>query len=335
MRKVTYSVCLVLLLVMIVAGTVAAKSNEIVIYAALTDKDILPLQEACKAATGLDLKAVVISIGQAATRIKAEDGYPQADVLIGGSIEFHEILAASDLLVPYMSPEAEVIDAKFKDPEGRWTGFYLGVLGLVINTELFEKELPGTPLPRTWEDLLDPAYKGKFVSSNPATAGAGGALIANQIFHYGNEEQAWDYIKKLDENVAQYQSSSAGPINLVATGEYPIGLCWVHDALMKAEQGYPLEVIIPENTAYEVGGISILKGARNPENAKIFVDWVLGQQEGTRFSESSYRYSARPDVPSPEGTPELESISLVNYDFAWASQEKERIAQQFADVIGR
>ncbi|MGE5553042.1 MAG: ABC transporter substrate-binding protein [Betaproteobacteria bacterium] len=312
-----------------------AKSGEVVVYAALIDKDIAPMQEAFKRDTGLDLKAVVISIGQATTRIKAENGAPQADVLVGGSIQFHDELARNGLLVPYESPNSKVIDARFKDEQHRWTGYYIGILGLVINEAAFKKELPGVALPQTWDDLLDPAYKGKYVHANPATSGAASAFIANQIFRFGDEGKAWDYLAKFTKNVAQYQSSSAGPTNLVATGEYPIGLAWVHDAVMKADSGYPLKVIVPRDTAYEVGGVSILKGAENLENAKIFVDWVLSQKEGSRSTEFSHRYSTRPDVKPPKNMPPLSSVKLVKYDFDWVTKNQDRLAKRFAELMNK
>jgi len=71
----------------------AAKSGEVVAYVSMTERDIAPMQEAFKKATGLDVKVVVIPIGQAATRIKVEAGRPQADIQMGGSIDYYQELA--------------------------------------------------------------------------------------------------------------------------------------------------------------------------------------------------------------------------------------------------
>jgi iron(III) transport system substrate-binding protein len=102
---------------------------------------------------------------------------------------------------------------------------------------------------------------------------------------------------------------------------------------MKADQGYPVKWIAPTDTAYEVAGISILKGAANLENAKIFVDWCLTQAEGARMSGFSRRYSTRPDVPSPPGVPVFSSLKLVNFDFVWAAANNERLVKQFSELM--
>jgi iron(III) transport system substrate-binding protein len=311
----------------------AATAGEVVAYVSMTEKDIAPMQEAFKKATGLDVKVLVIPIGNATTRIKAEAGRPQADIQMGGSIDYYQELAKNDLLLPYESRNAAAIDAKYKDPQHRWTGWYMGVLGLGLNEQTFKKELPGLAYPSTWDDILNPAYKGKYVHANPASSGAAYTFIVTQILRLGNEEKAWEFMRKYTANVAQFQNTSPGPSNLVATGEYPIGLAWAQDLLMKGDQGYPVKWVPPADAGYEVAGISILRGATNLENAKIFVDWILSQAEGARMSGFSRRYSTRPDVPSPPGVPVFSSLKLVNFDFVWAAANNQRLVKQFSELM--
>lgn len=88
------------------------------------------------------------------------------------------------------------------------------------------------------------------------------------------EDQAFDYLKQLNGNVSQYTKSGIAPARNAARGETAIGIGFLHDYSLEKEQGAPLELISPcEGTGYEIGGVSILKGARNEENAKLFVDW--------------------------------------------------------------
>jgi iron(III) transport system substrate-binding protein len=82
-----------------------------------------------------------------------------------------------------------------------------------------------------------------------------------------------------------------------------------------------------------VAGVSILKGAANLENAKIFVDWILSQAEGARMSGFSLRYSTRPDVASPKGVPAFSSLKLVKYDFVWAAANNQRLTKQFSELM--
>jgi iron(III) transport system substrate-binding protein len=332
-RLLLLVVC-VLSMVTIVPAIALADADELVVYTGMGDKEIVPMQDAFKRDTGMTVKALSIPIGQATTRVKAENGRPLADVLMAGSIENYQELTKLGLLLPYKSPNAKVIDEDSKDPQGNWTGFYRGILGLVINEEAFKKELPGVPYPTSWDDLLNPVYKGKYVHTNPASSGAALTFIGDQIFRFkGDEAKAWEFMKGFTKNVGNYQNSSFGPSNLIATGEYPIGLSWTQDAMMKNDEGYKLKIIVPKESTFEISGIAILKGTNNLKMAQRFVDWVLTAKEGTRFSELSHRYSIIPGVPPPQGMLPFASLKLVNYDFEFMSSRKDRVIKQFTELM--
>ena len=86
-------------------------------------------------------------------------------------------------------------------------------------------------------------------------------------------EQAFDYLKKLNTNISQYTKSGIAPARNAARGEAAIGIGFLHDYYsLEVENGAPLELISPcEGTGYEIGGVSIIKNARNMDNAKLFV----------------------------------------------------------------
>lgn len=314
----------------------APESNKLVVYSALNEDDVIQLKEKFKEDTGIELDYLNIgSAGEASTRIQAEKDAPKADILVGGSVEFYGPLAEQGLLEKYTSPNASQIDAKFNDPNGYWQGWYMGVLGIVLNTERFEKELAtkGVSEPKTWDDLLDPNYKGLFVTSNPATAGGGYIFVADQLFRLG-EEKGWDYLKKLNENVHHYTPKAGDGINLTATGEFVAGMSWAHDIVKAAKQGYPIKVIVPEQTASEIGGVAVVKGGANTENAKKFIDWLLTKEVGEMNTQMSNRYSVRSDVAPPEGMIPVDQVNLVDYDRAKASEMKEDTVKKFTDMIG-
>src|SRR5439155_24315418 len=111
--------------------------------------------------------------GTLAARIRSEKGAPRADVCIGGSIEFHQPLAEEGLVVPYDSPvvkEAK-IDPVFVSPQNNWHGWFMGTLVILLNPERFNKELApkGLAKPKTWNDLLDPAYEKALSSGTPVS----------------------------------------------------------------------------------------------------------------------------------------------------------------------
>lgn len=309
-------------------------SKKLTVYAALNEDDIVQIQKKFKEDTGIDIEYLRLSgAGEASTRIQAEKASPKADILVGGSVEFYDPLASQGLLEKYSSPNAKDLDPQFNDPKGFWQGWYMGVLGIVLNKERFQKELApkGVKEPKTWDDLLDPNYKGQFITSNPATAGGGYIFIADQLFRLG-DDKGWDYLKKLNDNVHHYTPAAGDGINLTATGEFIAGMSWAHDIVKSAKQGYPIQVIVPEQTAFEIGGVGIVKGGANTENAKKFVDWLLTKPVGEMNTKLSNRYSVRKDVAPPEGMIKIEDVKLVKYDRDKAAQMKADVVKKFTEM---
>ncbi|QJD86408.1 ABC transporter substrate-binding protein [Cohnella herbarum] len=316
------------------SASASPESNKLVVYAALNEDDIIQLSKKFKEDTGIEIEYLRLgNAGEASTRILAEKANPQADIFVGGSVEFYEPLGKEGILENYVSPNAKDLDAQFNDPNGFWQGWYMGVLGIVLNTERFEKELApkGVKEPTTWDDLLDANYKDLFITSNPATAGGGYIFVADQLFRLG-EDKGWDYLKKLNENVHHYTKAAGDGINLTATGEFVIGMSWAHDIVKSAKQGYPIKVIIPKQTAFEIGGVGIVKGGGNTENAKKFVDWLLTKPVGEMNTQMSNRYSVRKDVAPPEGMIKIEDVDLVAYDRTKAAEMKPATVEKFTQL---
>ena len=336
MKKIVFLGVLILILASSIFVTAFAAS-EVTVYTALQEGDMGPISKAFEQATGIKMNYVVVGgAGQVQTRILAEAANPQADVFLGGSSEFHAALSEKGLLRKYTSPNVKNVTETFIDPSGYWQGWYLGVLGFVLNTDRYTKEIApkGVKKPATWDDALNPAWKGIFVSSNPSTAGGAYIFLCNQIFRLG-EDNAWTYLKKLHQNVHHYTPNAPGPITAVATGEFILGMSWAHDIVNTRRQGYPIEVLVPSDTAFEIGTVSIIKNDKsgNLGNAQKLVDWLLTKEAGELNSKNSLRYSARNDVAAPSGMPVLNTVKLVKYDRVWAATHKADLLKKWEQII--
>lgn len=312
----------------------APASTELVVYTALNEDDILAIQKAFKEETGIDIEYIRLGGGDVAARVQAEMGNPKADVMVGGSVDLYDPLSKEGAFEPYSSPNNKDLDPMFNDPNGFWQGWYMGVLGIVINSDRFDAELAsqGLERPVTWDDLLDERYKNVFVTSNPATAGGGYIFCANQLFRLG-EEGGWDFLKGLDQNVHHYYKGAGDCISPIATGEFIAGVSWVHDIFKTQKEGYPIEIVIPQQTAFEIGGAALVKGGPNPENGKLFIDWLLTKEAGELNTGISNRYSVRTDVAAPAGLPKIEEVDLVDYDRAKAGEMKPAVVDKFEEEI--
>lgn len=313
-------------------------SGKVSIYSALNQTTNDQLFAAFKAANaGIDVEVLPLAAaGELQTRITAEKASPKADIFVGGDRAFHDGLGKAGLLEPYKSPNAAAVDAVYKEPSGLWTGWYLGIFSLVVNTDRFGKEMTGVKKPATWDDLLDAKWKGNLGFPDPVKTGGGFIFLATQVFRFNKDEaKALDYMKKLHANIAQYVGSSPQTITLTEQGQFIAAPNWAHDILtFKAQNKSPIELIVPENTGFEVGAVSIVKGGPNTNAAKAFVDWILTKDAGVLNVKLSNRVAVLKDVPPAPGAPTLDTVKMVNYDWQWAADNKERLLKAWQAAVG-
>lgn len=317
--------------------TVAKPSGKITVYSALNESTNNELFAAFKKATaGVDVEVLPLAAaGELQTRITAEKASPKADIFVGGDRAFHDGLGKRGLLEKYVSPNAAAVDTAYKDASGFWTGWYLGIFSFLYNTDRFGKEMASAKKPATWDDLLDPVWKQKLVMPDPIKTGGGFIFIATQVFRYGRDEaKAMDYLKKLHANIAQYTGSAPQAIQLVAQGQFVGAPNWAHDILTEKGKGSPIDLIVPQDTGFEVGAVSIVKGGPNTNAAKSFVDWILTKDAGALNVKLSNRVAVLKDVAPAPGAPTLSSVKLVDFDWQWAADNKDRLLKAWQAAVG-
>jgi len=345
------------------AAPLRQASGKLAVYSALNESTNNAFVAAFKKEhANIDVELLPLAAaGELQTRIRTEKDSPKADVFIGGSSEFHDPLGKAGLLVAYQSPHAADIDDRYKNPDGYWTGWYIGIFGFVYNSDRFGKEMAGTKPPARWDDLLTSGWKGNLVLPDPVKTGGGYIFIVTQIFRFAQalglvpaaqpgtaaapapasaldytraEEAAMDYLKKLHANIGQYTGTAPQAIQLVGQGQFVGAPNWSHDILTAKSQGQPVELAVPAETGFEIGAVSIVKGGPNTEAAKAFVDWVLTRSAGELNVKLSNRLSVLKDVAPAPGAPTLDQAQLVPYDRAWATANKDRILKKWQAAIG-
>jgi len=317
-------------------GGGAKATGTITVYSALNETTNNQFTAAFKAAyPGAEVDLLPLAAaGDLQTKIRAEKASPKADVFIGGSSEFHDPLGKEGLLEKYESPNAKDLKPEFKDAAGFWTGWYTGIFGFIIRSDRLKEA--GGKAPATWDDLLDPAWKDKLILPDPVKTGGGYIFIATQIFRFNKDEaKAMAYMKSLHGNIKDYIGTSPGAIGLVSQGQYVGCPNWSHDILTEKGKNPGVELAVPKDTGFEVGAVSIVKGAKNLPLAKAFVDWVLTPEAGALNVKLSNRGSTIASVAPAPGAPTLASVSLVKYDRQWATDNKDRILKLWQSTVGR
>ncbi|MDO5055478.1 MAG: ABC transporter substrate-binding protein [Pasteurella oralis] len=289
-----------------------------------------------------DVKTSFIRNGSGSTfaKIEAEKNNPQADVWYGGTFDPQSQAGELGLLHAYRSPNVDQIVPRFQDPakiKGNYTSaIYMGILGFGVNTERLKK-LGINEVPKCWKDLTDPHLKNEIQIADPQSSGTAYTAIATFVQLWG-EDAAFDYFKQLHPNISQYTKSGITPSNNTARGETTIGIGFLHDYALQKQQGAPIEMIVPcEGTGYELGGVSILKGSRNLENAKLFVDWVLskeGQELAWQKGNSLQILTNTTAQQSPTAF-DPTTLNLINYDFEkyGAADERKRLISKWVENI--
>ncbi len=278
-------------------------------------------------ATGIKVLQVHKPTGEALAQIRAEAANPKTDIWWGGTGDPFLQAAEVGLLEPYRPSYINDLYAwsvrQYAMTQNKVGGFYTSAIGFGWNTEVLKKK--GLPEPKCWKDLIDPKYKGQIETSHPAASGTAYTILAGLVQLMG-EDAAFDYMKKLHKNITAYTRSGQAQAPNVAKGEVAIGLSFIFGFDGWTQRGYPVKTAAPcEGTSYEVGGIALIKGSKNPEAAKKYYDWLMspaGQGVGARAN--SLQAPANKTFKADPRIPMIDNVRLVKYDFEKYGKAAER-----------
>lgn len=267
-------------------------------------------------ATGIQVDFVRLSSGEALARLRAERQNPSFDVWFGGTGDPH-IVANEEGLTEFYRPKAwNDLRAELREAVvSKYIPLYAGILGWAINDRLLKEK--NLPTPRTWKDLADPRYRGLVAYPNPNTSGTGYTMLATLVQLYG-EQQAFDLLKAIHKNVAQYTRSGAAPGELTGRGEVAVGVTFIHDAVDQVLKGFPIVYNAPsDGTGYEIGGLSLVKATTNRTNAIAFIEWALTPDAQRLAAEQgqSYQIPSNTKTPIPRIAPRFQDFKVIKYDF--------------------
>jgi iron(III) transport system substrate-binding protein len=314
------------------AGAKEQPEKKVVVYSSVDEANAKKILDAFTADTGIKVAFVHLSSGPALARIKAELNNPQADVWMGAPSENHIVAKADGLTVPYKGGDFASLKAGFKDPDGYWRSFYMNPMAFAVNTEVLRRI--GAPKPTSWEDLLNPAYKGQIQMPTPQASGTAYNVVASLVVIAG-EEKAFQFMKALNPSVQTYTSSGTGPSKGVSVGQCAIGIQFTPAFFEFIENGYPLEVIYPkEGVWFEAPAVSILKGAKNMESAQALVDWLVTKKGQDVLTDAkTFFYPVIPGAKLGKGMPSFESLKTVDVDTKWAGDNKKRLVERWVNEV--
>ena len=300
MIRSKYAVLATGLAAMLATGSALAQSDVVTVYSADGLHDGSPNWyqtqfDAFTKVSGIKVQYVEGGSGVVVDRVAKEKSNPQADLLVTLP-PFIQKAAADGMLEPYKPADIDAIPAASRDPNGLWYPLVNNYFCFIYNGSALQAA------PKTWDDLLDPKFKGKIQYSTPGQAGDGTALMVLTFQAMGSKQAGFDFLKKLQVNNVGPSSSTgklAAKVNkgelYVANGDVQMNFAqmadnpnlrifWPADA-----KGQRITLPLP----YYMG---LVKGAPHAANGKKLIDFLLSKQAQDSVSSLARGIPVRSDV---------------------------------------
>ena len=239
------------------------------------------------------------------------------DVILISSFEVR-VLMQKKLLQTYVSQQSQYYPEGFFDRDGFWTSVYSIPRVIAYNTKLVRTDAA----PKTFDDLLQPKWKGSLGLSDSAF------LWYTGFLKFYGEEKGRDFMKKLAAQKPAFRDSETVITQLLAAGEFPLGLTYSHQAATMKRRGAPVDwVRTMQPIVTGLKPIALSAKAAHPNAGKLFIDVVLSR-EGQELIRSFNRIPDRGDVTS-----ELkDGVKLYPADPRWGDSYG-KYAEEFREIF--
>ena len=270
------------------------------------------------------------STGIITSKLLSEKDNPQADYVHVLASTSMMIMAKQGMFHPYKPKGYDNIAKKFKDRADppNWVGNFAYIATVCFNE--IEAKKRNLPKPKAWKDLLNPAYKGQIVMSNPNSSGTG-YLNGSAWIQTMGEDAAWKFLDGLHENIGVYLHSGSKPCVMAATGEFTVGISFAFRGGKEKKKGAPIDILSPsEGLGWEMVSSGIIKGTKNLEAAKKFADWA-NSEDANRLYNRDYAVISIPSLANPvQHYPEKPLSKMIDNDFYWAADNRKRVLAEWS-----
>jgi iron(III) transport system substrate-binding protein len=223
--------------------------------------------------------------------IEARAGRASWDVVSQTTPEFIQELKLKGLIAPYDSPERRHFSNDLKDKDSYWTGSYALPTGLGFNTQQVKRE----EVPKTYQELLHPKWKGKKISVDDE----GQEFLVGLMQAWGRGA-AIEYLKKLAAQEPIVGRGNSQRAQLLAAGEFPLAIAYTHTLEWSKAQGNSVDWVNLEPVVIKFDGVMLGSKSAHPNAAKLFIDFILsarGQALLQGFSRVTLREGVEPNPP--------------------------------------
>ncbi len=343
MKKVISLAAVLALTVGLLAGCGPKEPNQpqggneggdtLVVYTARSESLNNAVIENFEKDTGIKVEVVTGGTGEILKRVQSEASNPQGDIC--WAADGPQLRGYVDYFENYVSSSDAGMMEGYKNTTGYSAPAFCDPPVFIVNTDLAgDIEING------FADLLNPALKGKIAAGDPVNSSSAFNCLVAGLYAMGNgdpmSDAAWNWVEGFIANLdGVVLSSSSQVYKGVAEGEYIVGLTWEDPAAAYVRDGVSVKVVFPEEGTFMSGQcVSIIKGAPHMENAKKFVDYMLGEACQSYVGQNT---TVRPlcanATLSDVLTPWADVTELKSYDGEWVADNKSQITERYTEYL--
>ena len=281
-------ILIVLLLVTVFCLTGCTnKKEKVIIYSSMEEERNQALSKKLKETfPDIDTKVQYMATGNLAAKIKTEKTNTEADIIVDLETSHVDNLKDNFADISDFDTSSYINKDDVTNKYVTWTKYSVGI---IIDKEYFEKN--NLPVPKTYDDLLNPVYKDLIAMPDPTVSGSGYAFLLN-VNNLKGENEAINYFKKLKKNIREFTPAGAGPTNLLKQGEIAIAMGMLSQAAFAISEGYNFEVIsLDTNFPYNMTSTGMIKGREKDENIRKVFQYIV-----TDFSKYDKEYFIPTDM---------------------------------------
>lgn len=234
-------------------------------------------------------------------------------------------LSDKGMFIPFKPVNFDKIPEGAKSENGSFIAQRLNIITIYVRSD----KIAGAEVPRTWDALLDPKYKGKLVMTDPSFTS-----LQLTVIGMNAKQKGWDYYEKLRKNDIMIVQSNQQVSDMIKRGERVIaaGALDSYAAADRAD-GHPIETIYPTDGTYVIPSpTSVVKGSANPNAGKLFAEFMISEEVQKLFPADG-AYSARIDIAPPAGAPPVKDIKLIAVDYEFLRTQGPVVKKKFNEIF--
>jgi iron(III) transport system substrate-binding protein len=293
-----------LLVACLLLAAPAWAADTVNVYTAWPESLSQPIFQAYTAKTGVQVNFIRLSTGELVARATAERNNPRADVIWGAPGDGFAAAKAAGIIEPFRSANTAKVPAELRDPEAYYTAVARNTLLFMSNAKLLKEK--GLKPPTSWNAF------GK------------------------DEDRAFDYQKKLHQNVQVYTKSGGGCTIPTAMGQAMVCIAHMPDAMEAKKKGYDMITTFPrEGVAAVIEGVALVKGAKNREAATKFIDWTFTRDMQDLLDKNEVYML--PSLPGGSINPAvlalMKEAKLLPVDLDWVGKNRKRLVDRWINEV--